>query len=298
MTEDEKVTGIDLSTFYRVFEDTFRGSKEDICQRLKFYSPIFTYLNLRDGPKQCIDLGCGRGEWVSLASNEVENSTIFAIDFNIKMSQDTLNMKNVKTVISGALEYLKSLESNSIDLITSFHMVEHITNNELHQLVKESYRVLNTHGLLLLETPNPENFRVATETFYFDQTHIKPIPSALLKFMVDYYGFTRSNILRLNSILSSSDEIISDYKILMSVSADYSIIAQKNNDDIQAINDLFNSHHGASIESAVEKINERHLKRIDTISNLKKKQKEIDEKINFIKSSFVFKVLKWLKKKT
>ena len=48
------------------------------------------------------------------------------------------------------------------------------------------------------ETPNPGNVLVGTQNFYMDPTHVKPIPSAMLRFFVEARGFCDVHIRELN----------------------------------------------------------------------------------------------------
>lgn len=84
-----------------------------------------------------------------------------------------------------------------LSLYLDSHIVEHIPFEDIQTLVQEAFRVLTPAGLLILETPNPENIQVATSGFYIDPTHTRPIPSQLLSFLPEYYGFKRTKILRL-----------------------------------------------------------------------------------------------------
>ena len=55
------VPAADLDAFkYLGFEDQFRGSREDIRERLRDYLPIFA------GASDVLDVGCGRGELLDL----------------------------------------------------------------------------------------------------------------------------------------------------------------------------------------------------------------------------------------
>jgi SAM-dependent methyltransferase len=89
------------------------------------------------------------------------------------------------------LEFLKSLLDESLSLITAFHLIEHISFTYLADLLIQVERVLLPGGLLILETPNPENIHVATETFYLDPSHLRPIPLQFISFLVDYIGIKR-----------------------------------------------------------------------------------------------------------
>ena len=54
------------ASFYRAFEDRFRGTRETILARLQFYVPTMRiWANHIESPK-ALDLGCGRGEWLEV----------------------------------------------------------------------------------------------------------------------------------------------------------------------------------------------------------------------------------------
>ncbi|MGA3683942.1 SAM-dependent methyltransferase, partial [Pseudomonas graminis] len=76
------------------------------------------------------------------------------------------------------------MPSDSLCVLTGFHIVAHIPFDALKQLVAEANRVLTPGGLLILETPNAENLLVGTQTFSLDPTHEKQIPQMLLEFLV------------------------------------------------------------------------------------------------------------------
>ena len=53
-------------------------------------------------------------------------------------------------------------------------------------------------GMILFETPNPENLMVGACNFYLDPTHRNPIPPGAAQFMAMQRGFARADILRLH----------------------------------------------------------------------------------------------------
>ncbi|MEO8892439.1 MAG: sulfotransferase domain-containing protein [Coleofasciculaceae cyanobacterium] len=55
-----------LDAFYVAFEDRFRGSREDILNRLKIYLPIIEQAHVATKESSLLDIGCGRGEWLKL----------------------------------------------------------------------------------------------------------------------------------------------------------------------------------------------------------------------------------------
>ena len=126
------------------------------------------------------------------------------------------------------LLYLSALPDESQAVVSAFHVVEHITFDQLGTLVAEALRVLKPGGLLIMETPNPENIVVATRNFYLDPTHQRPIPSMLLAFVAEYAGFSRVKTLRLQEskeLVNKGDVSLQD--VFAGASPDYAVVAQK-----------------------------------------------------------------------
>jgi O-antigen chain-terminating methyltransferase len=150
---------------------------------------------------------------------------------------------------------LADLPENSQVVISAFHLIEHISFDKLQELVRQSLRVLKPGGLLILETPNSENIRVATQYFYLDPTHLKPIPSLQLSFLTEYMGFKKNKVIRLqeeNIPGQSSDPLIR--KVINGVSQDYAVIAQKElSQDVYGLKDNpFAQSYGLSIDEVVQ----------------------------------------------
>ncbi|MFN7660659.1 MAG: SAM-dependent methyltransferase, partial [Dolichospermum sp.] len=55
-----------LNAFYLAFEYHFRGTREDIVNRLKVYLPLIEKANVGTPDAPILDVGCGRGEWLEL----------------------------------------------------------------------------------------------------------------------------------------------------------------------------------------------------------------------------------------
>jgi len=58
--------------------------------------------------------------------------------------------------------------------------------------------VLKPGGLVILETPNPNNVLVGSCSFYLDPTHNKPIPSSLIKLVLESRGFSKVRVMNIN----------------------------------------------------------------------------------------------------
>ena len=234
--------------FYKAFEDKFRGPRGLVKSRLTFYLPFIQLLKDHHGTVNGIDLGCGRGEWLELLT---ENGCIaIGIDINEAMLEPCKELKlTVKAV--DALKFLRSLPNASQSIISGFHIVEHLNFDYLQSLVLESKRVLRPGGLLIFETPNPENIVVGSSQFYLDPTHQRPIPPALLAFIPEHVGFTQIKIVRLQEQIELLTTAPSLLDVLNGVSPDYAVIAQTagNTELLNAMGELFSKEYGLTLNT-------------------------------------------------
>lgn len=216
------------SDFYRAFEERYRGSRDLIKSRLQIYIPFIQPLLAHYPGGQAIDVGCGRGEWLEL----ITELGLSAVGVDLDDGMLAACRERGLTVVTGdGLALLKSLPDCSQVVVSGFHVAEHIPFDSLQALVQEALRVLQPGGLLILETPNPENIAVGTCHFYLDPSHQRPIPPQLLTFLPEYQGFARTKLLRLQESPDlAGDAAVSLADVLAGVSPDYAIIAQKNAD--------------------------------------------------------------------
>lgn len=235
--------------FYKAFEDQFRGSRELIKERLRAYQPFLENLKSIADDARALDLGCGRGEWLELLG-ELDISAS-GIDLDEGMLSDCRKLG--LTVEQGnALTLLSKQADQSLALISGFHLVEHLSNADLQTLIKEAYRVLKPGGLLILETPNTENITVATINFYFDPSHLRPIPAKLLQFLTLHTGFARSKIIGLQESPELRHGVRSPslFDVLNEASPDYAVIAQKaaNPETLATFDPAFERTYGLHID--------------------------------------------------
>lgn len=266
--------------FYRAFEDLHRGSRELIKSRLAVYLPFILPLKPFYGVCQGIDLGCGRGEWLQLMQeNEID---LQGVDLDQGML-DAARERGLKVSHGDAIQSLQSLDSESQMLVTGFHLAEHLPFDLLQTLIQESLRVLQPGGLLILETPNPENIVVGTANFYLDPTHQRPIPFQLLSFMVEYYGFKKVKMLRLQEPEGlAGNNALSLLSVLNGVSPDYAVVAQKDgpSEIIAAIAPAFEADYGLSLESLANKYDQQ----------IKAKAHEAEITLNAIRNSMSWRI--------
>ena len=221
-----------MDKFYKSFEDKFRGQRSEIKKRLLAYEPFLQILKQQDEKPAAVDLGCGRGEWLEILKQN--GFAVRGCDVSEEMIKEC-EKNALEAKKQGAIEFLSELEDSSLALVSAFQLVEHLEFSELCELIKQARRVLKDGGILILETPNPENLRVATLTFYLDATHVKPIPPMLLEYLCEFEGFNNTFMMRLNSNLSFSEDLqnqnVTLRDVLSSVGLDYAILGLKNGDE-------------------------------------------------------------------
>ncbi len=180
---------------YLAFEDLFRGSRDEIKKRQSMYLPFLKEHDIGSGAMPILDLGCGRGEWLQLL---LENGLqARGVDQSRTMIEECKSC-GLEALQGEALSSLSRLPDSCLGAVTSFHMVEHMPFDDVLALIDEMLRVLKPGGVLILETPNPENILVGAYTFYLDPSHLKPLPSPMLRFFVEARGFCDVNVKELN----------------------------------------------------------------------------------------------------
>lgn len=229
---------------YDEFEDKYRGTESVIKNRLKYYLDEVVVPNIsKESEALILDIGCGRGEWLELLREYGYHPV--GVDMNADMVKRA-QRKGLTVIESDALAYIRSLPDNSVCLATAFQVIEHISYNELNELIKELYRVLEKDGVIILETPNAANIKVGSYNFYLDPTHNKPIHHQFLEFIAEKSGFEKIKIVNWNqneidewwtNVLSQNEEKLMDSPLFRTIvetvkenfyiSPDYALIAQK-----------------------------------------------------------------------
>ena len=182
-----------LDTFYLMLEDQFRGTREEIKQRLQVYLPHVK--DFKSEGAKVLDIGCGRGEFLELLRDQGVGAE--GVDYNRAFVEQCREL-GFEVAEADALTFLRECKSNTYSAVSAIHVVEHLPFHVLIALLDEVLRVLRPGGLAILETPNPENILVGSNNFYIDPTHRKPLPSPLLSFLAEKRGFCQVKVLKLH----------------------------------------------------------------------------------------------------
>jgi SAM-dependent methyltransferase len=211
--------------FYRAYEDRHRGSRELIASRLRVYLPFLDPLRGAAGPARALDLGCGRGEWLELLTEQ--GFAAQGVDLDAGMLA-ACRQRGLHAWQADAINALRGAPSDSMAVVSAFHVVEHLPFDTVRTMINEALRVLRPGGLLIFETPNAENIVVGSSRFYQDPTHQRPVPLELLDFAVAHAGFHRTKVLRLQEAPAlRAPSRVGLLDVLEGVSPDYAVVGQK-----------------------------------------------------------------------
>jgi O-antigen chain-terminating methyltransferase len=217
-----------LDAFFAAFDEHFRGDRGAVKQRLKQYVPIVREHGVGTAEAPVVDVACGRGEWLELLKEEkLQASGVDVNEVLVRQCRDLgLTVKR-----SELTDHLRGLAENSVGAVSAFHIVEHLEIHALISFLDQALRVIRPGGLLLLETPNPQNVLVGSCNFYFDPTHRNPIPSPVLKFLVESRGFEVIEAFGLNPSdekpVAADSEMAERFNEFFYGPMDYAIIARK-----------------------------------------------------------------------
>ena len=159
--------------------------------------------------------------------------------------------------------------------------------SDLQLLVQEALRVLKPAGLLILETPNPENITVGTVNFYLDPTHQRPIPPQLLSFLPEYYGFARVKVIRLQEDESLAGKARTSLRdVLGGVSPDYAVVAQKSADAplLDCTSDAFAKEYGLTLDVLVEKFDQQAQQASERAASAETQAQQVTQRLSILLS--------------
>lgn len=211
------------------FTRSVRGSEEVITERLSIYLPYVR--QLAPSPAHpVVELGSGRGEWLRmLAGEEIAARGVDSNPVLVRECQEA----GLAVEVGDGLRYLQRLEDASVSAVVAFHVIEHLRLPLVVELFDQARRALVEGGLVIVETPNPENLLVGACNFYADPTHERPIPRVLLEFIATQRGFRDVRVLHLHPNAADRIEAAAEDPVAARLNhvlygpRDYAVIARK-----------------------------------------------------------------------
>jgi O-antigen chain-terminating methyltransferase len=185
-TRDEAAAGHSLlGETYVGFEDRFRGSPDDIRTRLEGYLPLF------EGADNVLDVGCGRGEFLTLLRERGVHGR--GIDINTAMV-DVCRSQGLQVERADALAHVRAQPDESLGGIFAAQVIEHLEPAYLTSLLDAACQKLRPGAPIVLETINPACWFAFFESYIRDLTHVRPVHPDTLKYLLIATGFLHVDI--------------------------------------------------------------------------------------------------------
>ena len=172
------------SSFYRRFENVFRGPEQLISDRQSRYVEV-----VADHPP-VLDVGCGRGEFLDLLRTAGVEAR--GIDLDEDMVAHC-RAKGHEVEAAEATEYLASRPEGAFGAIFCAQVVEHMAYEQLLHFLELARSKLGPGGVLVFETVNPHSI-AAFKTFWVDLTHEKPIFPEVALALCRLQGFDSAQV--------------------------------------------------------------------------------------------------------
>lgn len=169
---------------YELFEDRYRGTVDDILKRQSIYLKYF------EGRDYVLDCGCGRGEFLSLLSSK--GIRCKGIDSSGEMVSRCKRL-GLDVEQADIFSYLEQLEDQVLDGVFCCQVVEHLTNAQLLEFIQLLSQKVRIGAPVVIETINPGTLPAGSNGFYMDLTHVRPVNSATLAFLMEINGFPLQN---------------------------------------------------------------------------------------------------------
>ena len=168
----------------------YRGP-ENVKERQRAYVDYF------QDSQNVLDIGCGRGEFVELL---LEHG-IGARGIDLDPDSVAYAVERGRPVERAeALEYLTRLPDGSLDGVFMAQVVEHLTPQNLALLLDICYRKMKPGAQLIAETINPSCLTALANWYLIDPSHVTPVHSETMRFLLEGAGFWQIQFLFLSPV--------------------------------------------------------------------------------------------------
>jgi SAM-dependent methyltransferase len=173
---------------YFAFESRMRGSVEAIRERQRRYVEDF-----KDAAP-VVDIGCGRGEFLSLLRDAGIEAR--GIDADADMVAYARG-EGLEVTQDDVVQHLDAMPDGSLGGIFMAQVVEHLPPATLVQSLQLAAAKLRPGGLLVAETINPLS-PLALRHYFADLTHAQPLVPETLELLARQAGFASTETRFLN----------------------------------------------------------------------------------------------------
>lgn len=147
------------------------------------YEREFCFLDLRG--KKLLDFGFGSGALLAWAKSK--GSVVTGIEIQTPLIEAATQL-NIPAHTS-----TKKLNDAFFDVISFFDVLEHLTKDEIHELLQETYRIANTGCTIIIRVPNCQSPAGLANQFA-DPTHISMLSGPIVKSFLEDANFQNIHV--------------------------------------------------------------------------------------------------------
>ena len=166
---------------YLLLENRFRGSAEQITERLRQYPGYFSGL-----ARPVLEIGAGRGELQRLF--KAAGVPSYGIDLDAEMAAEAAS-SGLDVRAEDALQHLESLSPATLGGAVAIQVIEHLNQPYLKRLLALLRSRVCAGGTVIFETVNTGSIVALTQNYLRDPTHVSPIHPDSMRFIMELSGF-------------------------------------------------------------------------------------------------------------
>jgi SAM-dependent methyltransferase len=164
----------------RELQRKLRGSREEVLQ---LYTPLAEKF---DGSAPVLDIGSGGGEMLELLGKLGVQAR--GVDIDPEAVEEATATGLTVTRAEG-LAYLGSIADQSLGGVFLGHVLEEMPPEDAVALLELTRHKLRPGGRLVVAGYNPASVYFQATTWYADPAHVRPMPSALVQWLLGQWGF-------------------------------------------------------------------------------------------------------------
>jgi 2-polyprenyl-3-methyl-5-hydroxy-6-metoxy-1,4-benzoquinol methylase len=148
------------------------------AQEKILFEKEFSFLDLRG--KKLLDFGFGSGALLAWAKSK--GSEVVGIEIQASLIEAATQL-NIPAHTS-----IQQIGDNNIDIVSFFDVLEHLTKQEIQELLQESHRIGRVGCTLIIRVPNCQSAAGLANQFA-DPTHISMLSGPIVKAFLEEANF-------------------------------------------------------------------------------------------------------------
>lgn len=177
---------------YLLLENRFRGSEVEISKRMEIYPALF-----KEAKQPILEIGAGRGELLELFKQQ--SIPAYAVDIDQAMVETTV-AKGLDARLGDGIAHLRSLKEDSLGGVIACQVVEHLTRQQLEELIELCAAKVSAGGRVVFETINPRSLLALSSNYFRDPTHVWPLHPDTLAYAMELAGFVIDEVRYLSPV--------------------------------------------------------------------------------------------------